>query len=263
MYRMMRFLLLLLLPFTVSAQTDSLASLPEYNGLTIQNNNTDSLFNSSPFKLKAKQFIVPAALIGYGLLATDAKFFKNINLDVRNEIVANHPNFKTKIDDYTRIVPGAAVFVLQAFGIKGESSVKKEAVVYAMSVGISTATVFSTKRLTHQERPDGSDRRSFPSGHATLAFASAEFLRREYWHVSPWIGVAGYAVATGTGILRLYNNKHWLGDVAAGAGVGILSTTLSYWLYDKIHIGGDNQRTISFFPGYSNRQFTVGFVKQF
>ena len=32
-----------------------------------------------------------------------------------------------------------------------------------------------------------------------LAFASAEFLRREYWNVSPWIGIAGYAVATGTG----------------------------------------------------------------
>jgi membrane-associated phospholipid phosphatase len=72
-----------------------------------------------------------------------------------------------------------------------------------------------------------------------------------------------YAVATGTGILRMYNNKHWLGDVAAGAGIGILSTTLSYWLYDKIHIGKNAKHQAFFFPGYSNKQFTIGFVNNF
>ncbi|MCD8260639.1 MAG: hypothetical protein LUD15_03380 [Bacteroides sp.] len=40
--------------------------------------------------------------------------------------------------------------------------------------------------------------------------------------------MAGYTVATGTGVLRMYNNRHWLGDVAAGAGFGILSTKLAY-----------------------------------
>jgi membrane-associated phospholipid phosphatase len=54
-----------------------------------------------------------------------------------------------------------------------------------MSIGISTAIVVPTKKLTHQERPDGSNNQSFPSGHTALAFASAEFLRREYWNVSP------------------------------------------------------------------------------
>lgn len=72
-----------------------------------------------------------------------------------------------------------------------------------------------------------------------------------------------YVVATGTGILRMYNNKHWLGDVAAGAGVGILSTTLSYWLYDKFHIGKNEKHQAFIFPGYNNKQFTIGLIKQF
>lgn len=85
-----------------------------------------------------------------------------------------------------------------------------------------------------QERPDGSSRNSFPSGHTATAFAGAELLRREYWDVSPWIGVAGYAVVAGTGFFRMYNNRHWLTDVLAGAGMGILSAQAAYWLYPVI-----------------------------
>ncbi|MGU3375101.1 phosphatase PAP2 family protein [Chryseobacterium sp. M5A1_1a] len=261
----MKLLIFLLLPVTVFAQNDSLNKLTKDSSTVISNNNMvrDSLSAQTPFKLKPKQFIIPGALITYGILATETKLFKKVNFDTRNEIMEDHPTFRTTIDNYTQFLPGAAVFALQAFGIKGESSVKKELIVYAMSIGISTAIVVPTKRLTRQERPDGSNNQSFPSGHTAIAFASAEFLRREYWHVSPWIGVAGYAVATGTGILRMYNNKHWLGDVAAGAGIGILSTTLSYWLYDKIHIGKNAQHRAFLFPGYSNKQFTIGLVKQF
>ena len=59
-------------------------------------------------------------------------------------------------------------------------------------------------------------------------------MRREYWKVSPWIGVAGYAVAAGTGFFRMYNNRHWLTDVIAGAGIGILSAQAAYWLYPVV-----------------------------
>lgn len=261
----MRFLLALLLPLSLSAQTDTLSKPSEESMSIIDSNRitNESLTMTTPFKLKPKQFIIPGILIGYGVLATETTLFKKINFDTRDEIREDHPTFRTSIDNYSQFAPGAAVFALQALGIKGESSVKKELIVYAMSIGISTAIVLPAKGLTHQERPDGSNNQSFPSGHTALAFASAEFLRREYWNVSPWIGIAGYAVATGTGILRMYNNKHWLGDVAAGAGVGILSTTLSYWLYDKIHIGRGNKHQTMVFPGYSNGQVTVGLVKQF
>jgi membrane-associated phospholipid phosphatase len=32
----------------------------------------------------------------------------------------------------------------------------------------------------------------------------------------------------------MYNDKHWLRDVAAGAGIGILSTKIAYWLHPLI-----------------------------
>jgi membrane-associated phospholipid phosphatase len=59
----------------------------------------------------------------------------------------------------------------------------------------------------------------------------AEFLRAEYQDVSAWYGIAGYLVAIETGALRIYNNKHWVGDVAFGAGLGILCARAAYWLY--------------------------------
>jgi hypothetical protein len=71
--------------------------------------------------------------------------------------------------------------------------------------------------MTRIERPDGSSYN--PSlGHTANAFASAEFLWQEYKDVI-WYGISGYIIASGTGVLRIYNNRHWLTDVAAGAGI--------------------------------------------
>jgi len=41
-------------------------------------------------------------------------------------------------------------------------------------------------------------------------------------------------MATATGLMRMANNKHWLSDVLTGAGIGILSTELGYYLADLI-----------------------------
>ena len=87
----------------------------------------------------------------------------------------------------------------------------------------------------------------------------AEFLRQEYKDVSPWYGIAGYVVATGTGFLRIYNNKHWLTDVAAGAGIGILSTKIAYWVHPFVDrkLFGKNkkkQTTAIVCPYYNKEQ---------
>ena len=62
----------------------------------------------------------------------------------------------------------------------------------------------------------------------------AEMLYQEYKDVSPWIGNSGYAMAALTGFLRVYNNRHYLNDVVAGACIGILCTKLGYWLQPKL-----------------------------
>ena len=58
----------------------------------------------------------------------------------------------------------------------------------------------------------------------------AELVRIEYGEDYPWLAVGAYTIATATGALRVYNNHHWLSDVVAGAGVGILSARIGYWL---------------------------------
>ena len=104
-------------------------------------------------------------------------------------------------------------------------------------------TVNILKKTGNVERPDGSSTNSFPSGHTATAFMGAEFLYQEYKDVSIWYGVGGYAIATTTGALRIYNNKHWLTDVAAGAGIGILCTKAAYWLNPLLNEKKFNRKT--------------------
>jgi membrane-associated phospholipid phosphatase len=62
-------------------------------------------------------------------------------------------------------------------------------------------------------------------------------------------------------VLRLYNKKHWLSDVVGGAGVGILSTKLSYLLYPKIKqlISGKHTLNYSLIPSYQQRVYGLAF----
>jgi membrane-associated phospholipid phosphatase len=137
-------------------------------------------------------------------------------------------------DDYLRFVPIASVFALKACGVESASSWKRLAVNTAASYVISSGVTYSLKHFIHERRPDGTDNKSFPSGHSAAAFAGATILYKEYRHVSPWIGVAGYGVAAFTAIDRVCRNRHNWGDVAAGAAIGVVGTEAGYWLGDLI-----------------------------
>ena len=74
----------------------------------------------------------------------------------------------------------------------------------------------------------------YPSGHTATAFTGATLLAHEYGHRSVWIPIAGYTVATATGVMRVLNNRHHVSDVIVGAAVGILAAELAYWATDAI-----------------------------
>lgn len=143
-------------------------------------------------------------------------------------------------------------------GVKGKNNFKDRTIILGISGLLVGTSVNLLKYTTKIERPDKSTRNSFPSGHAAIAFMGAEFLRQEYKDVSPWYGIAGYAVATGTGLLRIYNDRHWFGDVVAGAGFGILSTKAAYWLYPmlqrKFSKKKKNRKNLLFIPFYNGQQ---------
>jgi hypothetical protein len=70
-----------------------------------------------------------------------------------------------------------------------------------------------------RERPNGEDEKSFPSGHASNAFALAAVAERHYgWKA----GVPAYALASAVAVSRLQRNKHYLSDVLAGATLGYI-----------------------------------------
>lgn len=219
-------------------------------------------------KFNYKQLIIPGVLIGYGVIGIESDQLKGWNNNIKDEVVEDIDD-KLTIDDFTQWAPAASVYAIDAFGVKSKNSFRDRSVILATSYLIMSTTVLSLKSITKVERPDGSSNNSFPSGHTATAFAGAEFLWQEYKEKSIWYGVAGYAVATGTGLFRIYNNRHWLTDVAAGAGIGILSTKMAYWLHPFINrtlfgdTTGDKKSSAMLMPAYDGKFATLTFVKIF
>ncbi len=208
---------------------------------------------------KTTGIIIPSIFIGYGLLSLTGGPIRDLDLSTKGEIQEDHPLFAAHIDDYLQFAPAAAFYGLNLIGIKGKHTVIDASGRYLLAGVIMGGTVSSLKKITQRMRPDGSGNNSFPSGHTANAFVAAEFLNQEYKESHPWIGYAGYTVATATGILRLYNNKHWVSDVVAGAGFGILSTKLSYLIYPglKRFVFGKQTSNYNLVPVYQSH--SVGF----
>lgn len=214
---------------------------------------------SNPYKFKPTQLIIPGVLIGVGVIGLESDWLKFQNTEMRDELQENGHN-RFGADDITQYVPMASAYALQLCGVKGLHDYVDKTIILGTAYLLRGSTVYGLKTLTKVERPDHSARNSFPSGHTATAFMGAEFLRREYWHVSPWIGVAGYVVAAGTGFMRMYNNKHWFTDVIAGAGIGILSVEAAYWLYPFITKTFFHKRYKSnvFISPYTDSQEKIG-----
>ena len=218
------------------AQTDSVSYYDNClaTDSTIQlSKSSNTLKHATPYQFKPLQLIVPSTLIGVGIIGLESDWLKFQNKEIRDELQENIDKRLT-LDNFTQYVPMVATYGLNLCGVKGRHSYGDLTIILGTAYALMGVTVNVTKRCTKVERPDGSSRNSFPSGHTATAFMGAELLRREYWDVSPWIGVTGYAIAAGTGFFRMYNNRHWLTDVIAGAGVGILSVQAAYWLYPVI-----------------------------
>ena len=208
-----------------------------------------------------RSFIVPAVLVSYGLLSLGNNAIRTLDFSTKAEIQEDHPLFAHHLDNFLQYAPMVAVYGLNLAGIKGKHGIVDQTALYVLSFGIMGVSTTTVKHLADRPRPDGSNNYSFPSGHTANAFAAAEFLNQEYRDVSPWIGYAGYTVATATGALRLYNNKHWLSDVVAGAGFGIASTKIAYLVYPHLKklVIGKQSMHYSMVPMYQQKAAGIAF----
>ncbi len=214
------------------------------------------------------RFIIPAALITYGVVAQGNPLLQQVNHNIDNYVREVFPG-KACFDDYIQYAPLAAYMGLSIAGVDNrQHNLLDRTIIAATAYLIMGITVNTIKATVPVLRPDGSAWNSFPSGHTAMAFTGAHLLFREYKDVSPWIGVAGYAVATTTGVMRMFNKRHWLSDVVTGAGIAIASVELSYLLwpvFDRWIYGyrkPDSKRTsaVSFTPAVGVDYYGAGFV---
>ena len=179
-------------------------------------------------RFRAEQLVVPVSLVGLGVLGIGENSpMRGINLAIRNGLNEASGGVKLRFDDYVQYVPVAFYLTLDFMGLKAKHSFGERVAVAAVTYIAVTALSQGLKYTVREPRPDTGTRNSFPSGHTMTAFAGAELVRSEYgWGV----GMGAYALATTVGFMRMYNGRHWFNDVLAGAGLGILSARIGYWM---------------------------------
>ena len=117
-----------------------------------------------------------------------------------------------------------------AWGQQDTEGMKQLTLTLASTVGAAELL----KRTVKSTRPDGSDDKSFPSGHTAVAFAAVRFMDQRYASqvtpYRPWL----YAAAGLTGLARVEADQHYWRDVAAGAFIGWGAAT---WLTEPVQGG--------------------------
>ena len=134
---------------------------------------------------------------------------------------------RTDFTSYVRWTPVALHLGLGLVGADSRRPFLDRTIEDAISYGFALGGGYLLKKAFRGERPGGGEFDSFPSGHAVIAFTGAELMRMDYgWG---W-GSGAYVLATAIGAERLWSDRHWLGDVLAGAGFGILCAHAGEWL---------------------------------
>lgn len=179
-----------------------------------------------------KQTLVPATLATTSLVILVVPELKN---KIQEQLNWNASEKVNLMDDELRYVPMGAVFLLSLTGLKGEHSVLEEIAVGGLAYIFADFIVYRTKQITQVTRPNPEyGNTSFPSQHASMAFVGATLLHREFGHISPWITVGGYGMATWVAYARIARNRHFLPDVLMGSAVGIMATNATYWAFDAL-----------------------------
>lgn len=225
----------------------------------------DSTGVKAPTHFRVSSLIVPSVLVGYGIVGIESQTLLALNSQAQAEL-KEHAGEQFTADDISQYVPFLTVYGLNSMGVQGAHSFRDRTLILGTAYLVMGITVNTLKHTIPVQRPDGVGMNSFPSGHTATAFMGAEFLMQEYKDQSIWYGVAGYAVAAGTGFLRMYNDRHWITDVAAGAGIGILSTKIAYWLYPWLReclFGQDSELAGVIVPYYSREESGLQMILQF
>ncbi|RDV15514.1 PAP2 family protein [Pontibacter diazotrophicus] len=178
-----------------------------------------------------RKSIAPSILIGWGLTHMDDEGLFEGSEGLRDAVQRSYPDFSTTIDNHTGFAPVIMAVGLNLAGVEGKHHFTEQAILLGMTYFLNRSLTNNLKSLISIKRPGSEYDDAFPSAHTSTAFAYATFFHNEYGSKSAWYSIAGYSFATATGVLRILNDRHWLSDVLAGAGIGILSAEVAHLAY--------------------------------
>ncbi len=191
----------------------------------------------APVRWEGKDWLKVAAFAGTTIAITAIDqpvndFFKTRQTDALTKLTTYGLE---PLSNYYALV-GVAGFMVHGTIAKNSRS-QSTALMAMESFVISTLLVKIPKYAAGRIRPNawwepGPDEwmgpingKSFPSGHATTAFAVASVIAYQYKD-TPWVPVSAYSLATMAGISRVYDHRHWLSDIFGGAVFGIATGRL-------------------------------------
>lgn len=171
-----------------------------------------------------------AGLAGGGILLGMAVLDKPIKDAAQSNRSASSDRFFRDVEKFGTKQYGLPVLAgFYAYGRFADDYNAQTTALDGFSASILSALVTSTiKGIVGRARPNSglgphhfaplqSDY-SFPSGHATGAFAFASVIAAHY--DEPWVDATAYGIASLVGIARIQLNAHWASDVVAGALIG-------------------------------------------
>ena len=183
---------------------------------------------------KPAAIIVPTTFLVYGCLKPVIPGIENLDTRIWENVNNNHPDFYTRTDDYLQWVPSASIYLMDAFKVKTKHSFKEHLLIEAGSIIITGGAGFVMRKISGNIEVYNTHGTWFPSGHTANAFRGAEIVFQELKDSHRVLSYSGYLVASAVGVLRIYNKQHLLTEVLAGAGLGMLSTKLTYLVFDKV-----------------------------
>lgn len=187
--------------------------------------------------LRIREMIMPISLLAYGSAKSFSPVIRRLDTDLRNNISERHPNVRFNADDWIQWAPSASVYALDAAGVKLKHRFREHLMLDAGSILITGGTGFVMRKVSERIDGFGIVDTQFPSGHTANAFRGAEMLRQEMSGRHPLLQWSGYLVAGLVAGSRLMRGEHFLSEVVAGAGLGILSTRITYGIYHRMKRG--------------------------
>lgn len=184
--------------------------------------------------LSPEALIMPTTLLVYGGLKPLISAIPRLDINIMNQVQQHHPGFRTHAADYLMWAPSASLYVMDAMNVKSAHNFREHLILDAASVVITGGLGYGMRIISRNMKVYTTEGTKFPSGHTANAFRGAEILRQELKENNKILSYSGYFIATGVGVLRIYDKAHLLSEVLAGAGLGILSAKLTYWLFDEV-----------------------------